>query len=72
MLFPATKILEKAVFYKLPSGKSNVKVKWLKNLFRIFLLFICATIAFLVGGQNLDIFVSLGTPYLFWFYLTLF
>ncbi|CAO3695601.1 unnamed protein product [Rhizopus stolonifer] len=59
MLFPATAILEKAVFSGRVSGATCKRTKWLKNLFRIFLLLICAAIAFLVGGQNLDIFVSL-------------
>lgn len=59
VLFPATKILENALFKKYPSGSGDLRVKWVKNLFRIFLLGVCALVAFCIGGDNLDIFVSL-------------
>lgn len=60
MLFPATKILEEALFRRFKSGSQSIKVKWSKNLFRVFLLCICAIVAFSIGAENLDIFVSLG------------
>ncbi|KAI8647093.1 transmembrane amino acid transporter protein-domain-containing protein [Parasitella parasitica] len=59
MLFPAIKILESALFRKCRSGSDDLKIKWSKNLFRIFLLCFCAAVAFGIGGENLDIFVSL-------------
>ncbi|KAK4510943.1 uncharacterized protein ATC70_000052 [Mucor velutinosus] len=59
MLFPATKILENGIFRKCRSGSQDFKVKWCKNLFRVFLLSFCAAVAFGIGGENLDVFVSL-------------
>ncbi|KAI8368846.1 transmembrane amino acid transporter protein-domain-containing protein [Choanephora cucurbitarum] len=58
-LFPATKILEGALFQKCLSGSESNRIKWIKNVFRLCLLSFCALIAFVVGGDNLDIFVSL-------------
>ncbi|KAL9557337.1 hypothetical protein PS6_001881 [Mucor atramentarius] len=43
----------------LTSGSDDFKVKWCKNLFRVFLLSFCAAVAFGIGGENLDVFVSL-------------
>lgn len=59
VLFPATKILENGLFKNYPSGSGDLRIKWIKNVFRIFLLAICAIVAFSIGGDNLDIFVSL-------------
>ncbi|KAI8371649.1 transmembrane amino acid transporter protein-domain-containing protein [Radiomyces spectabilis] len=59
MLFPALKILEHAIFYKCRSGRDSLAVKWGKNLYRAILAIACAGIAFGVGGDNLDKFVSL-------------
>ena len=55
-LFPAIRILENAFFTK--SGRRNKLVKWYKNFFRFFLVFVCALIAW-VGAGDLDKFVSL-------------
>jgi hypothetical protein len=60
MLFPATKILENVIFRKCRSGSQDFKIKWSKNFFRMFLLCFCAAVAFGIGGENLDVFVSLG------------
>lgn len=55
-LFPATRIMENALFTK--SGKYNPYIKWQKNLFRFFLVCVCSLISF--GGANdLDKFVAL-------------
>ncbi|KAI8882497.1 hypothetical protein K501DRAFT_186619 [Backusella circina FSU 941] len=59
MLFPATKILENIVFHRFESGAVDLRVKWAKNFFRLLLVCFCALIAFCIGGENLDIFVSL-------------
>lgn len=55
-IFPAIKITENALFTK--SGKYNPYIKWQKNLFRFFMVFLCAAIAW-VGSDNLDKFVAL-------------
>ncbi|KAI9237072.1 MAG: transmembrane amino acid transporter protein-domain-containing protein [Podila humilis] len=55
-LFPAIRIMETCFFTK--SGKYNLKVKWQKNTFRVFLLFVCAAIA-IWAGDDLDKFVSI-------------
>ncbi|KAI9271973.1 transmembrane amino acid transporter protein-domain-containing protein [Sporodiniella umbellata] len=54
MLFPAINILEKGPFRHL-SNKT-----WSKNTFRFLVVLACTAIAFVVGGKNLDVFVSLG------------
>lgn len=59
MLFPALKIIENALFYKFKSGKDSFSVKWSKNIYRIILCVLCAAVAFGIGGDNLDKFVSL-------------
>ncbi|KAK9777896.1 putative Amino acid transporter transmembrane domain-containing protein [Seiridium cardinale] len=55
-IFPAIKITENALFTK--SGKYNPYIKWQKNGFRFFVVFVCAFIAW-VGADNLDKFVAL-------------
>ncbi|CEP15317.1 hypothetical protein [Parasitella parasitica] len=59
MLFPALKIIENGLFRKFRSGKDSLRVKWSKNVYRIVLCVLCAAIAFGIGGDNLDKFVSL-------------
>lgn len=60
MLFPAIKIIETELFKYCSSGSRDVKVKWLKNLFRSCLAILCATAAYMIGGDNLDKFVAFG------------
>lgn len=55
-IFPAIKITENAFFTK--SGKYNPYIKWQKNVFRFFVVFLCAFIAW-GGADNLDKFVAL-------------
>lgn len=55
-IFPAIKITENALFTK--SGKYNPYIKWQKNVFRFFVVFLCAFIAW-AGADNLDKFVAL-------------
>lgn len=55
-LFPAIRIMENGIFTR--SGKYNMLVKWQKNFFRIFSLFVCAGIA-IWAGEDLDKFVSI-------------
>lgn len=59
MLFPALKIIENGLFRKFRSGAESMGVKWTKNLYRISLCVLCAVVAFGIGGDNLDKFVSL-------------
>jgi amino acid permease len=59
MLFPALKIIENSLFHKFKSGKDSLGIKWSKNIYRIILCIVCAAIAFGIGGDNLDKFVSL-------------
>ncbi|KAI9470654.1 MAG: transmembrane amino acid transporter protein-domain-containing protein [Benjaminiella poitrasii] len=59
MLFPALKIIENVLFHKFKSGRDSLSVKWSKNVYRTILCIICAAIAFGIGGDNLDKFVSL-------------
>ncbi|CUM68037.1 uncharacterized protein PRCAT00005752001 [Priceomyces carsonii] len=54
-LFPAIRLIESKLFNE--TGKFSLKVKWTKNLFRFFFVISTAMIA-IVGGQNLDKFVS--------------
>lgn len=55
-IFPAIKITENALFTR--SGKYNPYIKWQKNLYRFFVVFFCAFIAW-GGADNLDKFVAL-------------
>ncbi|ORY71192.1 transmembrane amino acid transporter protein-domain-containing protein [Pseudomassariella vexata] len=55
-IFPAIKIAENAFFTR--SGKYNPYIKWQKNLFRFFVVFTCAFIAW-GGADDLDKFVAL-------------
>ena len=55
-LFPAIRIMENELFSR--SGKHNPYVKWKKNVFRFFLVVICALIAW-GGAGDLDKFVAL-------------
>ncbi|KAI1180861.1 transmembrane amino acid transporter protein-domain-containing protein [Nemania sp. FL0916] len=55
-IFPAIKITENALFTK--SGKYNPYIKWQKNMFRFFMVILCALIAW-GGSDNLDKFVAL-------------
>ncbi|KAM5470051.1 hypothetical protein MauCBS54593_003934 [Microsporum audouinii] len=55
-LFPAIRILENGLFTR--SGKYNPGIKWKKNIFRFFLVLLCAVIAW-GGAGDLDKFVSL-------------
>lgn len=55
-LFPAIRIMENELFTR--SGKYNPYIKWQKNIFRFFLVFMCALIAW-GGAGDLDKFVSL-------------
>ena len=55
-LFPAIRIMEQAIFTR--SGKFNPYTKWKKNIFRFFLVVICALLAW-GGAGDLDKFVSL-------------
>ncbi|KAF7730239.1 neutral amino acid transporter [Apophysomyces ossiformis] len=59
MLFPALKIIENGIFQKCKSGRDSFAVKWGKNVYRSILAIVCALIAFAIGGENLDKFVSL-------------
>jgi proton-coupled amino acid transporter len=55
-IFPAIRITETELFTR--SGKYNPWIKWQKNIFRFFVVMLCAAIAW--GGANdLDKFVSL-------------
>lgn len=55
-LFPAIRITENELFSR--SGKYNPYIKWQKNAFRFFLVFVCAIVAW-AGADDLDKFVSL-------------
>jgi proton-coupled amino acid transporter len=55
-LFPAIRIMENELFSR--SGKYNPWIKWQKNVFRFFLCFVCALIAW-GGAGDLDKFVAL-------------
>jgi amino acid permease len=50
-LFPAIRIMETGLFTL--SGKTNMKVKWQKNMFRFGMVVVCAIIA--IGGSNVSI-----------------
>ena len=55
-IFPAIRITENELFTK--SGKYNPYIKWQKNIFRFFVVVLCAGIAWF-GANDLDKFVSL-------------
>jgi proton-coupled amino acid transporter len=55
--FPAIEITSKAIFSR-KSGKGNPWVKWKKNIYRFFMVVLCAGIAW-VGADDLDKFVAL-------------
>ncbi|EXJ78954.1 hypothetical protein A1O3_08454 [Capronia epimyces CBS 606.96] len=55
-LFPAVRIMENELFSR--SGKYNPYIKWQKNVFRFFLVCVCALIAW-GGAGDLDKFVAL-------------
>jgi len=54
--FPAVRILENGLFVR--SGKQDLRVKWLKNLFRFGLVAVCTAISW-AGAADLDKFVAL-------------
>ena len=54
-LFPAIGIMEAKLFPR--SGKNNPHTKWMKNIFRFFLVVVCALIAW-AGAADLDKFVA--------------
>lgn len=55
-LFPAIRIAENGLFTR--SGKNDTYTKWKKNVFRFFLVAVCAAIAW-GGAADLDKFVAL-------------
>ncbi|KAI7906870.1 transmembrane amino acid transporter protein-domain-containing protein [Cokeromyces recurvatus] len=57
-LFPAIRIMENGLFTT-KSGKNNAIVKWQKNVFRVFIVFLCAGIGIMGSKDKLDKFVSL-------------
>ncbi|CZT02533.1 hypothetical protein WAI453_002078 [Rhynchosporium graminicola] len=54
-IFPAIRITENELFTR--SGKYNPYIKWQKNLFRFFVVMLCAGIAWF-GANDLDKFVA--------------
>ncbi|OAD02822.1 hypothetical protein MUCCIDRAFT_142939 [Mucor lusitanicus CBS 277.49] len=57
-LFPAIRIMENGLFTT-KSGKNNAIVKWQKNVFRVFVVFLCAGIGIIGSKDKLDKFVAL-------------
>ncbi|KAL3428291.1 amino acid transporter [Phlyctema vagabunda] len=55
-IFPAIRITENELFTR--SGKYNPYIKWQKNVFRFFVVMLCAGIAWF-GANDLDKFVSI-------------
>lgn len=55
-LFPAIRIAENEIFTR--SGKHHPYIKWKKNVFRFFVVMVCAAIAW-GGARDLDKFVAL-------------
>lgn len=55
-IYPAIEITSQQLFSK--TGKYNPWIKWQKNLFRFFMVVLCAAIAWL-GANDLDKFVSI-------------
>lgn len=54
--FPAIRITENELFTR--SGKYNPYIKWQKNVFRFFVVMLCAGIAW-IGANDLDKFVAI-------------
>lgn len=54
-LFPAVRIMENGLFTR--SGKSDPRIKWLKNLFRAVIVLGCTGISW-AGAADLDKFVA--------------
>ena len=54
-MFPAIRIMENGIISR--SGKSSVRVKWQKNVFRFATVVFCALLSY-VGAADLDKFVS--------------
>ncbi|KAG0195918.1 neutral amino acid transporter [Mortierella sp. GBA30] len=57
MLSPASRILAHGIFGE-RSGGVEFKVKMQKNALRVVLICVCAVLSFVIGGSNLDKFVS--------------
>ncbi|RCI07682.1 hypothetical protein L249_5735 [Ophiocordyceps polyrhachis-furcata BCC 54312] len=55
-IFPAVRIVETELFTR--SGKYNPYIKWQKNIFRFFVVMLCAAISW-GGADHLDKFVAL-------------
>ncbi|EQL01557.1 hypothetical protein G6O67_003022 [Ophiocordyceps sinensis] len=55
-IFPAVRIVETELFTR--SGKYNPYIKWQKNVFRFFMVMLCAAISW-GGADHLDKFVAL-------------
>lgn len=55
-IYPAIEITSQQLFSR--TGKYNPYIKWKKNVFRFFMVAVCATLAW-VGSDDLDKFVSL-------------
>ena len=55
-LFPAVRIMENGLFTR--SGKSNPKVKWMKNGLRFAIVMFCAGVSW-AGASDLDKFAAL-------------
>lgn len=58
MLSPASRIIEHGIFGN-KSGADYFNIKIMKNILRMVLIGCCAVISFVIGGPNLDKFVSL-------------
>lgn len=54
-LFPAVRIMENGLFTR--SGKSDTRIKWLKNIFRFCVVMTCTGISS-AGAADLDKFVA--------------
>lgn len=57
MLSPASRIIEHGIFGN-RSGGDDLSVKMFKNIVRTTLIVCCAVVSFVIGGPNLDKFVS--------------
>jgi proton-coupled amino acid transporter len=55
-IYPAIEITSQQLFSR--TGKYNPWIKWKKNVFRFFMVMLCAMIAWL-GANDLDKFVSI-------------
>ncbi|KAF2669610.1 hypothetical protein BT63DRAFT_372711 [Microthyrium microscopicum] len=56
--FPAIEITSKFIFKRARSGRVSQKTKWIKNVYRFFMVVLCALIAW-IGADDLDKFVAL-------------